>query len=129
MDGIVCNLSLSSTRLMRSSSNRNKALHSHKDWMTSEYGNSFPKWVPPEIIAAYSDKNIEKLFDWQTNVLEIAEKCSDNVVYSAPTSAGKSIVAELIALRVAMTGKKVLFLLPYISMARERMNFLQVVFV
>lgn len=32
------------------------------------------------------------------------------------------------ALRLALTGRKVLFLLPYISMAKERMQFLQVTF-
>lgn len=93
--------------------------------MTNGQDNSFPAWLPSEIIAAYSEKNITCLFDWQRDVLQLAEAYDGNVVYSAPTSAGKSIVAELIALRVALTGKKVLFLLPYISMARERLHFLQ----
>ncbi|WKX93252.1 hypothetical protein Q1695_010914 [Nippostrongylus brasiliensis] len=36
------------------------------------------------------------------------------------------ILHDLAALRLAMKGVRVLFLLPYISMARERMQFLQV---
>ncbi|XGW15549.1 hypothetical protein V3C99_001202 [Haemonchus contortus] len=86
---------------------------------------SFPAWTPPEIVAAYSEKNINYLFEWQSDVIEFAEANPCNIVYSAPTSAGKSIVAELIALRLALTGRKVLFLLPYISVARERLHFLQ----
>ncbi|WKX99197.1 hypothetical protein Q1695_014237 [Nippostrongylus brasiliensis] len=93
--------------------------------MSDDLRKQFPSWTPPEIISAYAEKNITSLFEWQWEVIEFAEANSGNVVYSAPTSAGKSIVAELIALRLALKGVKVLFLLPYISMARERMQFLQ----
>uniref|UniRef100_A0A7I4YCY7 DNA-directed DNA polymerase n=1 Tax=Haemonchus contortus TaxID=6289 RepID=A0A7I4YCY7_HAECO len=93
--------------------------------MDSDMRKSFPAWTPPEIVAAYSEKNINYLFEWQSDVIEFAEANPCNIVYSAPTSAGKSIVAELIALRLALTGRKVLFLLPYISVARERLHFLQ----
>ncbi|KAK6743643.1 hypothetical protein RB195_010744 [Necator americanus] len=89
-------------------------------------GHPFPIWTPPEIISTYSEKGINCLFDWQTEVLDWAEESDDNIVYCAPTSAGKSLVAELIALRVALTGKRVLFLLPYISVAKEKLRFLQV---
>ncbi|KIH47089.1 hypothetical protein ANCDUO_22855 [Ancylostoma duodenale] len=61
-------------------------------------GHPFPKWTPPEIISAYSEKNINSLFDWQADVLKWAEVNDDNIVYTAPTSAGKSIVAELIGI-------------------------------
>ncbi|EPB71392.1 helicase protein [Ancylostoma ceylanicum] len=88
-------------------------------------GHPFPKWTPPEIISAYSEKNINNLFDWQADVLTWSEVNDDNIVYTAPTSAGKSVVAELIALRVALSGKRVLFLLPYISVAKEKLRFLQ----
>ncbi|ETN74366.1 helicase protein [Necator americanus] len=59
-------------------------------------GHPFPIWTPPEIISTYSEKGINCLFDWQTEVLDWAEESDDNIVYCAPTSAGKSLVAELI---------------------------------
>ncbi|CAI2348142.1 unnamed protein product [Caenorhabditis sp. 36 PRJEB53466] len=86
----------------------------------------FPKWVSSKIIDFYAEQGIERLFEWQINVLNGAIKhCDQNVVFSAPTSAGKSIVAELLAWQVAVAGKKVLFILPYISVAREKLHQIQ----
>ena len=42
-----------------------------------------------------------------------------NLVYSAPTSAGKSLVAEILLLKkILKTKKKCVYILPYISLAR-----------
>ena len=48
-------------------------------------------------------------------------------MYSAPTSAGKTMVAELLILkRVLETRRKALFILPFVSVTREKMISLQV---
>ena len=70
------------------------------------------------------------MFEWQAECLMLPGILSGrNLVYSAPTSAGKTLIAELLALKCVLeVRKKVLIILPFVSIAHEKSNYLQQVF-
>ncbi|XP_065358466.1 DNA polymerase theta [Calliphora vicina] len=90
---------------------------------------SIKAWnLPLSILAEYERKGVKKMFDWQIQCLSnpkvLFEHC--NLVYSAPTSAGKTLVSEILLLKTVLErGKKVLLILPFISVVREKMFYLQ----
>ncbi|CAB3401340.1 unnamed protein product [Caenorhabditis bovis] len=93
--------------------------------MRAEHLFRFPEWVANEVVDFYNSMGISHLFEWQHDFLCKATTSSENLVFSAPTSGGKSLVAELLALQLCLTGKKVVFVFPYISIAREKLSQLQ----
>ena len=84
--------------------------------------------LPETVLARYASKGIQSMFEWQAECLGVGEVLDgDNLVYSAPTSAGKTLVAELLLIkRVLEVKKKGLVILPFVSLAREKMFALQV---
>lgn len=78
--------------------------------------------ISQEIARSYQSKGVKRLYDWQidciysTNVLQ-----GENLVYCAPTSGGKTLVAELIIFKTVLTlRKQALFVLPYVSLVLEK---------
>ncbi|KAG9509345.1 DNA polymerase theta, partial [Fragariocoptes setiger] len=78
--------------------------------------------LPPIIVGWLKKRGIGQLFDWQVECL-----CKDNVldganlVYSAPTSAGKTLVADFLMIKqVLERRRKALLIQPFISVAREK---------
>ena len=62
------------------------------------------------------------LYEWQAQAL-LQDGVMDgrNLVYCAPTSGGKSLVAEILALRrLYATGKAALLVLPFVSLCAEK---------
>lgn len=90
----------------------------------------FPSWLPKPIRECYQLSNINGLFEWQIEILSnksLFSPDSCNLIYSAPTSAGKTLVSELLAChQLLSTRKRVLFIFPYISTAREKLVQVQV---
>lgn len=105
----------------------NKTIQSNAS--TKRLGCSLLAWGLPDIILQkYYDKKIFNMFDWQVECLGINRvlEYNANLVYSAPTSAGKTLVAEILVIKTVIERKKkVLFILPFVSVVREKMFYFQ----
>ena len=95
------------------------------------------------VVEAYKAKGITKLFDWQVACLQqipsqgnagqhitapnastCANPPSPNLVYSAPTSGGKTLVAEILLLQALIRrGGAALFVQPYIALVEEKARY------
>ncbi|UYV70405.1 POLQ [Cordylochernes scorpioides] len=87
--------------------------------------------LPPEVVEGYRTKGLVTMFSWQAEcLLQGRALAGGNLVYSAPTSAGKTLVAEILVLKCVLErpGKKALFILPFVSLAREKMLHFQGMF-
>lgn len=99
---------------------------------TSENLRFISSWnLPLSVVNEYRKKNVTEMFEWQCECLKNPKVLFEgsNLVYSAPTSAGKTLVSEILMIKnVVERKKKALFILPFVSVVREKMFYLQVSF-
>uniref|UniRef100_A0A6G1SF02 DNA polymerase theta n=1 Tax=Aceria tosichella TaxID=561515 RepID=A0A6G1SF02_9ACAR len=78
--------------------------------------------LPPLIVAWFRKKGITSLFEWQVECLCQGDVLfGGNLVYSAPTSAGKTLVADFLLIkRVLEYNKKALVIEPFVALTREK---------
>ncbi|XP_043519915.1 DNA polymerase theta [Frieseomelitta varia] len=84
--------------------------------------------LPPNILQKYEARGVITMFDWQVECLSNYKVMENNcnLVYSAPTSAGKTLVAEILMIKTVLERrKKVIFILPFVSVVREKMYYFQ----
>ncbi len=83
--------------------------------------------IPQRVLDQYAMRGVTAMFPWQAECLSIPGILEGrNLVYSAPTSAGKTLIAELLALKCALElQKKVILVVPFVSIAQEKCNYLQ----
>ncbi|CAM9107353.1 unnamed protein product [Choristocarpus tenellus] len=97
----------------------------HKDALNLEtYG------IPEEVVLSYSSRGVKQLFLWQAHCLRVDEGkalSGGNLVYCAPTSGGKTLVAEVLLLRALLQhkGTMALFVVPFISLAEEKRGYFE----
>lgn len=95
--------------------------------------NHVANFVPfPSVVGAMSSARCPMtLYDWQADCLRKSNVLEGraNLVYCAPTSGGKSMVAELLMLRRTMeTGKPALLVLPYVAICTEKASHFRRIF-
>ena len=79
----------------------------------------------PSILEAAAARGITSLFGWQAAALATPRVLEEavNLLYTAPTSGGKTVVAEVLALRRLQEGgahAKALFVLPFRAIVAEK---------
>ncbi|CAF2671985.1 unnamed protein product [Rotaria sp. Silwood2] len=86
--------------------------------------------LPTAVINCYQRSGISHLFAWQAECLEKASASGKrNFIFSAPASAGKTIVSELLLIKsVLETKRKALFIEPYVSIVQEKSNYFRKLF-
>jgi len=98
---------------------------------------SLTAWgMPPKMAARYAEKGVTRLFPWQVECVTAAGGSAQrggNLIYSAPTSGGKTLVAEILMLRrLGLRGPGgrgcVLFVVPFIALAEEKCRWLRDMF-
>ncbi|KAA8895247.1 P-loop containing nucleoside triphosphate hydrolase protein [Sphaerosporella brunnea] len=86
------------------------------------------KWgLPQEVLRGFRDCGIEEMYPWQSECLSLPGVLEGlrNIVYTAPTSAGKSLVSDVLMIKkVVGERKKAMVVVPYVSIVQEKTRFL-----
>ncbi|KAJ0178943.1 hypothetical protein K1T71_005718 [Dendrolimus kikuchii] len=102
---------------------------SNNIYLSQNVNNKLRDWgLPLEIVDKYEARGIIEMFEWQIKCLANSRVLLDgcNLVYSAPTSAGKTLVAEILTIKTVLERqKKVIIILPFVSIVREKTFYLQ----
>ena len=80
--------------------------------------------IPLAILEGYRSVGFDKLFEWQLECLQQTQVLGPertNLLYTATTGSGKSLIAELVLLKTVICfKKKAIFVLPYVSLVMEK---------
>eukprot|EP00906_Rhabdomonas_costata_P003286 RCo005025 len=93
--------------------------------VTAEERSRLENWgLPRQVVEVYEQLGVRRLFEWQRACLEedaVTVK-GENLIYCAPTSGGKTLVAEVLLIRrlLRCRRKKCLFILPFVSIVEEK---------
>eukprot|EP00606_Chrysophyceae_sp_TOSAG23-5_P000769 GSChrysophyteH2.ASY1.ANO1.1345.1 assembled CDS len=85
---------------------------------------------PQKTLKRYQLDKVKQLFDWQVECLVKHPQAllqGQNLIYSAPTSGGKTLVSEILMLwRIAQNkGTTCLYIVPFVALAEEKAKYFQ----
>ena len=91
---------------------------------------SHPRYgLPDPLVSNFSNLGINSMYPWQSSCLLGrgllgGEK---NLVYTAPTGGGKSLVADVLMLKriIENPSKKAILVLPYVALVQEKLKWLR----
>jgi hypothetical protein len=85
--------------------------------------------LPPALVANFAALGIDTIYPWQASCLLgrghlTGEK---NLLYSAPTGGGKSLVADVLMLKRVIENpqRKAILVLPYVALVQEKLKWLR----
>lgn len=78
-----------------------------------------------KIVSFYRRKGIHEFFEWQAKCLNLPGVLNGtrNLVYSAPTSAGKTMISDVLLYKALLQRKKkAIVILPFVAIVEEKVN-------
>ena len=91
---------------------------------------SHPRYgLPDTLVRNFASLGINSIYPWQSSCL-LGRGLLDgekNLVYTAPTGGGKSLVADVLMLKrvIEVPSKKAILVLPYVALVQEKLKFLR----
>lgn len=87
--------------------------------------------IPIRTVQRYESRGLSHLFQWQIDCLCVDDGAAlrgKNLVFSAPTSGGKTLVAEILMLRrLGMVKGTILFIVPYVALVEEKAEYFRTI--
>lgn len=85
--------------------------------------------LPPQLVQNFAAIGVKSIYPWQSKCLRGPGLLSGqaNLVYTAPTGGGKSLVADVLMLKkiIKCPGKKAILVLPYVALVQEKLRWLR----
>ena len=87
---------------------------------------SITEFLPAELAQTYEKSGMKQLHPWQCECLQTGTALDGgSLVFTAPTSGGKTLVAEILMVRNHLRNKKkAILVVPYVSIVREKARWL-----
>ncbi|MCJ1378258.1 hypothetical protein MMC17_001355 [Xylographa soralifera] len=83
--------------------------------------------LPERLVQNFASLGINSIYPWQSSCLLGRGLLSGekNLVYTAPTGGGKSLVADVLMLKRVLENKKAILVLPYVALVQEKLKWLR----